>query len=766
MNNATICKNLSLRQRAELQTPAVRENLPETLSPETARQMLHELRVHQTELEMQNEELRRTQAELEAARARYFDLYDLAPVGYCTVSEAGLITEANLTAAALLGADRGALISQPITRFIHKEDQDLYYRHRTQLFDNSAAHGYELRMAPVNTVSFWAQLKTTLAQADDGTPVCRLVFSDISERKRAEETLTNYTHQLNNKNLMLDKALAQAELSHAAKSEFLACMSHEPRTPMTGVLGMIGLLLDTDLAEDQRRYAQTVRSSGESLLALINAILDFSKLESRQLELAPQDFSLPSLLDDCTGMMALQAHAKGLGLSCVMAPEVPSHLRGDPGRLRQILLNLTGNAIKFTNHGEVIIRASVVSETPAEVRLRFAVRDTGIGIPADKLDRLFKKFSQGDTSTTRSYGGIGLGLATSRQLAELMGGDIDVQSTVGEGSEFRFTVCLAKPLPQQELQKSMTADSSGNTPPVPKGKTTPRLDLRPDIRPTRILLAEDNRTNQQVALGILRKLGLHADAVANGAEAVNALETTSYDLVLMDVQMPVMDGLEATQRIRKAENPRKKAIPIIAMTAHTMQGDREKCLASGMNDFVTKPVSPQALAESLNRWLPKDQANVDMGMMNEEGVKRGGGGDFSSSVIFDHSGLLSRMMDDEDLVRTVAQCFLEDIPRQIQALKGYLATGDIPRVVRQTHTIKGAAANVNGERLRKVAFEMEKGAKVGNLDDIKARMAELEAQFNQLKEALEKEVCGLCRQQVKPPSYAIDAGVKNEAAVD
>ena len=564
-------------------------------------------------------------------------------------------------------------------------------------------------------------------------------ITDITARKLAEEKLRDALDKADQLNGILEVQTKNAthlatlaEAANAAKSQFLANMSHEIRTPMNGVIGMTGLLLDTELTDEQREYAQIVSSCGESLLSLINDILDYSKIEAGKLELETLDFDIRDLLEDFSGMMAMRAHEKGLEFICAAEPDVPSWLRGDPGRLRQILTNLTGNAIKFTERGEVQVRVETVEEDADSVLLRFCVQDTGIGIPAEKMGVLFRSFSQVDASTTRRYGGTGLGLAISRQLAEIMGGQTGVTSEAGRGSTFWFTArvglqpdrpqtrtlsdsicgkrilvvddnatnrailavrltswgaavaeapdgpialekmaeafesgtpfdaavidmqmpdmdglmlgsalrqdsrfasvsllmmtslgqqigrpaleqsgfsgCLSKPVRLSEFFVCLTSILAGaaGAGPLSAEPGTDAASVKRH-RTARILLAEDNIVNQQVALSILRKMGLHAHAVANGAEAIQSLEEFPYDLLLMDVQMPEMDGFEATKIIR---DPRSAVlnhnIPILAMTAHAMQGDREKCLTAGMNDYLSKPVSPKTLAEKLDQWLPED----------------------------------------------------------------------------------------------------------------------------------------------------------------
>ena len=522
---------------------------------------------------------------LKESELRFRTMVEMAPDAIFIVNQTGAFIEVNAVACKQIGYTREQLLSRHVSDILPVSlVAKASWRLKTLENADSSYESIHVRsdgtQVPVELNIRKIMLNGNLAMLG--------IARDITERKQVETVLR--------------EAKEAAEAATKVKSEFLAKMSHEIRTPLNGIIGMIGLLLDMDLNAEQYEYAQIASFSGEILLSLINDILDFSKIEARKLELETLDFDLRSTLKDTEDLLAIGAHEKGLELVCLVEPTVPLLLRGDPGRLRQILINLGGNAVKFTDKGKIVIRVSMEGEDEQNITIRFAVIDTGIGIPANRMDSLFSPFIQVDSSKTRKYGGTGLGLAISKQMAELMGGKIGLESKEGKGSTFWFTAVFEKQPAGSGSAQETFAKIEGEVA-MEHSTGEPAISGNGNCK-MRILVAEDNPVNQKVAQAMLKKMGLRTDVVANGQEAINALQMIPYDLVLMDCQMPEMDGFEATRVIRhEGSKALNRSIPIIATTAATMQGDREKCIQAGMNDFIAKPVQKRELSEMLTRWL-------------------------------------------------------------------------------------------------------------------------------------------------------------------
>lgn len=540
----------------------------------------------------------------------------------------------------------------------------------------------------------------------DGTAELYCIDVDVSRQKEVADALR--------------KAKEQADAASESKSRFLANMSHELRTPLNGVIGMIRLLMDTDLTAEQRRFSKMLDSSSHALLSVINDVLDFSKIEAGKLSLQPDVYAVRNVLRDTVGLLSQRAMDKDLALTYHVDENVPQNLVIDGGRVYQILINLVTNAIKFTERGHVKITFDWEScesrEATSEGTLVFCVEDTGIGIAAGKLQKLFEAFEQSDNSFTRRYGGTGLGLTICKQLIELMDGSIAVDSREGRGSTFtcRIPCRVAHGTPAPAPEKTT-------------GSTLPFDGLK-------VLLAEDNVVNQEVARIMLSQRGAAVTVVDNGQDARNRALTESFDLLFMDIQMPVMDGLEATRQIREAEKAGDTHLPIVAMTAHVFVRDRERCIAAGMDDYISKPIEPRVVDAVLFKWvaaLKKSESTQDPGS--------GHTGIAGDRQVWDREGFANRMMHNEELMKKVCATAKELLPPQIHDLRHAIETQNMEISQQLAHDIKGSASNLGAARLQEVAAQITNRLR-DELPVQKALLDQLEKAGEDLIPCLEKEI--------------------------
>ena len=763
----------------------------EALSTEEVHRMLHELRVNQIGLEMQNFALQRVQEELDSSRERYFELYDLAPVGYCTISAEGLILETNLTAANLLGVTRNALVNQPINRFILKEDQDIFYLHRKQLLQIGGLRGCELRMVKNDRTVFWACMEASVTQVEGGAHLYRLVIFDISERKQTEMELvdaneqfrslmqnshgiiytitpdgvvsyvspsyirllgrdpsailgmdfrsfifpddiaaceafqreilrtgvmqkgleyrvlhadgsirwhlSNFTPCFNDKqeivsfvgNAMditeqkryqveLDAARKTAEASEKVKSEFLALVSHEIRTPLNALVGFSALARKTIDPDILQQYLNIIDHSSHSLMDLVNDILDLSKIEAGQLSLEAIPFNLADTVDLIAWQYASLAAQKHLELRVTKNIPQPLWVCGDPTRIRQILANLITNAIKFTESGNVTLivttTASILDTCSLTVRLE--VRDTGIGIATDKLNVLFQPFRQVDPSISRKFGGTGLGLAIVQSLVKVMNGRIEIISDEGQGS------CFVVELPFAESVQ-----------PVYKKITTPV------VAPLHILVVEDNAFNRRFLVDTLTISGHTVTQAENALQALELKMQSRYDLIILDVRMPEMDGIELTWRMRTLEKEQGlNPVPIIAYTADTEEATKEQCLAAGMQDVLFKPLDPDKLAMAINK-----KCKLRLMDGNRIFVESKPGRILVKRIHAD-------MENNSDLIKQYIELLRDDIYHELDRMDEAIGTDDRQALRQATHSLKGLCSNLQDQSLRGLVLWLHNNA--------------------------------------------------------
>ena len=735
----------------------------------------------------------------------------------CIVGTDGYFKRLNPAWERTLGFTREELLSRPWVEFIHPDDRTSSATQASNLERGQDVISFENRYLCRDGSYRW--LLWTATFDVDGRRIYA-IGRDVTERRRAQEAQEENAARLVQLVKELEVARRRAEDAARVKADFLANMSHEIRTPMNAVMGMTDLALATQLSAEQRGYLATVKVSAKALLELVDDILDLSKIEAGKLELDRVELDVRETVEDAIRVLAVRAGEKGLELACRISPAVPRRLFGDPGRLRQVVVNLVGNAIKFTDRGEVVLDADVFSEDEDEVRIHFSVRDTGIGVPADKRSHIFDSFTQADTSTTRRFGGSGLGLAISTQLVEMMGGTLGVESEVGRGSTFSFTArferphdeadvappapdvqlaglpvlvvddnatnrtilsemmtnwkmqptaaasgdealrvmreafsaglpfkllvtdgqmpemdgfmlaeavkkdpalkevpmilltsagrpgdgarCrrlgiagfLTKPVKQSDLLDTMATVLGGETLWASREVAPPRVASRP----LRILLAEDNPVNQQVAARLLEKRGHRVVIVGDGRAAVEAVKD-AFDVVLMDVQMPELDGLQATAAIRARERARGGHVPIVAMTAHAMEGDRERCLAAGMDGYVTKPVEADRLFEAVE----------------------------TAAGTFDPRAAVARFGGDGKLLRELIDLFLADCPRMVADVKSAIDAQDAEALRQAAHALKGSVANFAAGSAVDAARRLERMGKDGDLSGATAAFGELDA---------------------------------------
>ncbi|MGQ0600234.1 MAG: PAS domain S-box protein [Anaerolineales bacterium] len=656
-------------------------------------------------------ERKRVELELQAERDFAQQVMSTMGQGLAVTDVEDRFEYVNPALARMLGTTPEALIGQSAAATIHPDDVMLLEQNtNARRTGQSGVYELRLRHAAGNIVH---ALVAAVPRWRDGQFIGSIaVLSNLTERKRMEEQLALSNADLEQALLNATELAHAAEAANRAKGEFLANMSHEIRTPMNAIVGMTDLLLDSNLTTEHQRSAQLIMDSAQALLEIIDEILDFSKIEAGRLELDVHEFELGSVLSGAADLLSVRAREKGLALTVASDPQLPAHVRGDATRVRQVLVNLIGNALKFTARGHIVVNAALEAQTDTHLNVRFSVRDTGIGIAPEVLPKLFQQFVQADSSTTRKFGGTGLGLAICKRLVELMGGLIGAESVPDFGSTFWFVIPLERaPFTHDHHEPSVAAIQASlhSVSQLPSARVGPRL-----------LLAADNPANQHVAMMQLARLGYSVEVVADGRAAVAAYtqQPHAYAAILMDCQMPEMDGFTAAQLIRAAGPMTGQRIPIIAMTANVLAGDRELCLAAGMDDYLGKPVSRQALAQALARYVrsPVERPSVEKAS------------EALSAVILEHLQDLESQDNPAGTVKLIAK-LMGTTQTVYDALRTALDQGEPNRIAAQAHKLRGGVSTLGAEALAELCYEIENLASAGQTSETQALAVRLEREY-------------------------------------